>query len=396
MSGPKIALIATTYFFGSHADVIGTRLIEGYEWHGQPTPARVEVASLYLEQDDNAGRPDVGVRIARTNGVPRFPTVAEAIGCGRGGVQVDGVVIVGEHGEYEHNEYGQKLYPRRRLFDTAVGTMIAAGKTVPVFVDKHLSWGFGDAKAMVDTADRLGIPMLAGSTIPLTWRIPTGTQWPLGAPMTDAVAVGYGGIEGYGFHTLEGLQAQTERRRGAESGVSAVQCLTGDPARKSLTDGTVDAKLLQHALDALDLNADQQARAARSTNAVFLIEYADGLRAAAVMFGDVVGNWAAACRGPEHEMACQMFLPGAVPGAPSEHFTLLVRQIESMVLGRVAPYPVQRTLLTTGMLDALMRSRHEAGNRRRTPELAVRYTPAAEFPDTGLLLPYPQPVRAAP
>ncbi len=396
MSRPKIALIATTYFFGSHADVIGTRLIEGYQWHGEPTPARVEVASMYLEQDDNAGLPDIGAQIAARSGVPRFPTIAEAIGCGRGGVQVDGVVIVGEHGEFEDNEYGQKLYPRRRLFDTAVATMIAAGKTVPVFVDKHLSWGFRDAKAMVDTADRLGIPLLAGSTIPLTWRIPTASQWPLGAAMSDAVAVGYGGIESYGFHTLEGLQAHAERRRGGETGVSAVHCLTGEPAMDALADGTVEVTLLRRALDALDLDSDAQARAKRSTTAVFLIDYADGLRAAVVMFGDVVGNWAAACRGPEHEMACQMFLPGAVPGAPSEHFTLLVRQIESMVLGGVAPYPVQRTLLTTGILDALMRSRHDAGNRRSTPELTVSYRPAAEIPDTGILLPHPQPVRVAP
>lgn len=401
MSRPKVALIVTTYFFGSHADVLGTRLIEGYEWHGEHVDPRVEVVSMYLEQrgahlhDRLSPEPDIGIGIAERNRVPLYPTVGEAIGCGTGGVAVDGVVIIGEHGDYECNELGQKLYPRRRLFDAAVSTMTGAGRYVPIFNDKGLSYSAVDALAMVGTARRLGIPLVAGSTIPLTWRLPAGTQWPFGEAMTDAVAVGYGEAESYGFHTLEGLQAHVERRQGGETGVVAVQAYSGDDAVRACTDGTVDAELLARALGSLDLDADTRARAVQGVAEVYLITYADGLRAAAVTCHEEVTNWGAACRGPEHEMVCQMYLPGASPGKPSEHFIFLARQIESAVLTGHEPSPVERTLMTTGILDAAMRSRHRAGDRLSTPELSdITYDPAAEIADTGVFSTYAEPVRS--
>lgn len=401
MSRPKVALIVTAYFFGSQADVLGTKLIEGYEWHGEHVDARVEVVSMYLEQlgahlrDRPSPEPDIGIDIAKRHHVPLYPTVGEAMGCGTGGVAVDGVVIIGEHGDYESNELGQTLYPRRRLFDAAVATMAGGGRYVPIFNDKGLSYSAQDALAMVATARRLGIPLVAGSTIPLTWRVPAGTQWPSGEAMTDAVAVGYGEAESYGFHTLEGLQAHVERRRGGETGVIAVRAYSGDEAVRACTDGTVDAELLDRALGSLELDADARARAVRGVAEVYSIEYADGLSAAAVTCHEEVANWGAACRGPGHEMVCQMYLPGASPGKPSDHFVFLARQIESAVLTGLEPSPVERTLLTTGILDAAMRSRHRAGERVCTPELSdIAYGPVADIADTGVFSSFAEPVRS--
>lgn len=401
MTRPKVALIVTTYFFGSHADVLGTKLIDGYQWHGEQVDSRVEVVSMYLEQlgahlhDRHTLEPDVGIDIAERHHVPLYQTVGEAIGCGGSGVAVDGVVIIAEHGDYDDNERGQKLYPRRRLFDAAVATMVGAGRYVPIFNDKGLSTSAEDALAMVGTARRLSIPLVAGSTIPLTWRVPAGARRPFGAPMTDAVAVGYGEAKSYGFHTLEGLQAHVERRQGGETGVVAVQAYSGDDAVRACVDGTVDARLLDRALGSLELDADARARAVRGAAEVYLIEYADGLSAAAVTCREEVANWSVACRGPEHEMVCQMYLPGASPGKPSEHFTFLARQIESVVLTGREPSPVERTLVTTGILDAAMRSRHRGGQRLRTPELAaIAYTPPDDIPDTGVPFPYAEPVRS--
>jgi len=382
MTRPKVAVITTVYFPDSHADVIATRLIRGYEWQGKLVEPRVEVVSMYLEQI--AGN-DMGVAITDEYRVPRYPTVAEAITCGGSGVNVDGVVIIGEHGEFEYNEFEQKLYPRRRLFDAAVATMIGAGRTVPIFNDKHLAWSFRDARAMYDTARRLGIPLLAGSTIPLAWRIPTGAEWPFGAPMSEIVVAGYGPTEVYGFHILEGLQVHAERRAGGETGVVAVTGLSGDAAKRAVNDGTVDPDLLDKALATFDITAAEREHAKQSVKDVFLVEYADGLRAAVVNCEEVIRNFGTAAKGPDHEMACQIWLQGF----PHGHFIFLTRQIESMILSGVSPYPVERTLLTTGMLDAAMRSRHDGGTRRETPELSIAYQPSEHIPDTGVHEPLP-------
>src|SRR5699024_7575491 len=176
MPRPRIALIITTWFRGSHADVLATDLVRGYEWNGTVGPARVEVVAAYLEQPEVVGpqgqQPDVGLPLLAEAGVPLYPTPAEALGCGAPGVNVAGVVIIGEHGQYEENEYGQQLYPRRRFFDDCLSAMIAADRFVPVMNDKHLAWNLTDARAMYDNARRLGVPLLAGSSIPVAWRRP--------------------------------------------------------------------------------------------------------------------------------------------------------------------------------------------------------------------------------
>lgn len=402
MTRPKIALIVTTYFHASHADVAGTRLIEGYPWQGQHIDSRVEVVSMYLEQlgdhprpagdpvGSNGSRPDIGIEISDRAGIPRYPTVAEAIGCGRGGVAVDGVVIIGEHGDYEYNEFGQKLYPRRRLFDAAVATMISAGTFVPIFNDKHLAWSFADARAMYDTAHRLGIPLLAGSSIPVAWRIPTGAQWPFGAAMTDIVVIGYGPLEIYGFHNLEALQVLAERRAGGEAGVVSVRGLSGADAATALTDGTVDRQLFDRALAAFDLDDAARVAARNAPQDVFVIEYVDGLRAAVVNCQGSLQGFAAAAAGPENELTCRMWLQGAPEHG---HFIFLVRQMESLIIAGEPAYPVERTLLTTGILDAALHSRHDGGTTRSTPELQIAYTPVDHIADTGIDLPLPEPVR---
>jgi hypothetical protein len=168
----------------------------------------------------------------------------------------------------------------------------------------------------------------------------------------------------------------------------AVRALTGEDAVRAVNDGTVNADLLDRALGAFDLDAADRERAKQSAKDVFLVEYADGLRAAVVNCDDVIHNWGIAARGPAHEMTCQIWLQGH----PHGHFIFMVRQIESMLLNGAAPYPVERTLLTTGMLDAAMRSRHDGGERRETPELAIAYQPADRVPDTGVH----EPLSAAP
>ena len=396
---PKVAVLCSVYFAGSHADVIVGRLLDGYTFDGQHQDARIEVASVYLEQLGSSdyepiSRTDIGVPTLEAHGVPVFGSIGEALALGRTGVNVDGVLIIGEHGDYGWGEFEQKLYPRRRMFDASVAAMVAAGHTVPIFVDKHLAWSHVDAASMVDDAKRLGIPLLAGSSIPVTWRIPTGADWPLGAAVTEAVVVsmaesepGCRPTEMSGFHNLEFVQALLERRRGGETGVAAVTAVTGSKLAPTLAATALDTDLLSRALGSLGLSpADPLAFVGGSADDLFLIRYADGTRLTVINL-DLPGDHriGGAVRGPESTLALSAWFSDPDHG----NFTFLARQIETLILTGQAPYPIERTLLTTGVMEAILRARTEQ-RTIPTPHLSVRYDPPVATPDAGWNRPIPQ------
>ncbi|MGI8643060.1 MAG: hypothetical protein ACR2LS_02960 [Thermomicrobiales bacterium] len=381
-----MAAIVTEYRENAHADVIVGKLLEGFELHGERVEPRIEIASLYLDQ---VPANDMGRDMAARHGVPLFATIGEAMTLGKTGINVDGVLLIGEHGDYPWNARDQHLYPRRRFFDASVAAMVAGGRTVPAFIDKHLSWSFANAKHIADTAERLQIPLLAGSSIPIAWREPA-VQWPLGQDMDEAVAIGYEPLEAYGFHALEGLQGMVERRAGGETGVQSVQYLSGESIWQAEKEGRFASPLVDATLMTLLQDKSSLSRARAVIDDVFLIEYRDGLRATVLMCNEMISDWACAATGGGEQLAYRNALQ---PGKPFGHFGFLVRQIESLVLNNASPYPVARTLLTTGILDAVMRSRHEGNALLQTPELDIQYTAVEDVPDTGIGVPRPFDLR---
>lgn len=379
---PRVAVVATCAFRLSHTDVILSRLLQGYRWpvgSGEVHPSRIEVVALYLDQltgDWEAGRgPDVGRVLAGRHGVRMATTIAEAL-VDADDRPIDGVIIIGEHGDYPYNEFGQKLYPRRRLFDTVVAALQARGRAVPIFIDKHLATDTVDARWMHDTARRLGLPLLAGSSLPLAWRTPTGTRWPTGMMACEAVVVHYGDVESYGFHALEGIQELLENRgrSAVTAGVAAVSAVAD---RGGLDQ--VPAALLMKALGAAgypESDDDTLETWKRGVTDVLRIEFLDGLVVHLVRIGPGLSppfeTFATAVRGDD---GVEMTLRWELPGDPFDHFTLLVRQVESLVLTGREPFPSERTLLTTGILAALMRAR-AGGTRMATPELDFGYRPS--------------------
>jgi hypothetical protein len=365
-SDKKVAALVTTYFRYSHADNIVTRFLEGFSIVGKSFPPPCRVASLYIEQVNDL---DIGRPLARRWKVPVFKSIPDALTLGGDKLAVDGVLIVAEHGDYPSNDRGQILYPRRRFFEEAVKVFRASGRAVPVFNDKHLSYSWEDAKWMVEQSRQLGFPMMAGSSVPVTYRRPD-LQPPAGIEWEGALAVGYSHFEVYGFHTLEALQVMTERRKGGESGVKAVQCLEGKAAWEAADASLWDRSLLEAA--AAKVPTRRPGKIEEEAGAiVYLIEYRDGLRAAAYLSPKHVQEFAFAGRakGQTEPLACWYELPKP----QRDHFSFLVQHAARMMTTGKTSYPIERTLLTTGMLAALVESKSAGHKRIETPHLDVGY-----------------------
>jgi hypothetical protein len=76
--------------------------------------------------------------------------------------------------------------------------------------------------------------------------------------------------------------------------------------------------------------------------------------------------------GHAHPSACWF----ETPKPHRDHFSFLSHHIGRMMVTGKPSYPVERTLLTTGMLAALVESKAAGHTRIETPELDIRYTAA--------------------
>jgi hypothetical protein len=220
----RIAVIGSIYRYLSHVQHIADRFLVGYPLRGQWHRPDMKIVSLYVDQKPEGDQSEAR---AKEFGFTVYPTIAEALRCGTDKLAVDAVLLIVEHGNYPRNEKGQVLYPRYEFFKECADVFEKDGRAVPVYNDKHLSWSFDKAKAMVDTAKRLRFPLLAGSSLPVTWRLPD-LELPLGCDIQEALMVGVGGSDPMDYHALEAMQCMVERRRGGETGVRAVQMVVGN------------------------------------------------------------------------------------------------------------------------------------------------------------------------
>ncbi len=373
-----LAVVTTVYRSMSHAYHIAGRFIHGYVPQGRFHIPKHFVSSLYVDQvpDNDLSREatrDFDIRPARS--------VAEALTLGGDRLAVDGVLLIAEHGDYPLNDKGQILYPRYEMMEQIVSVFKKTGQVVPVFCDKHLSYSWDKAKQMYAWAKELKVPFMAGSSLPVTWRRPE-LELPLETPIEDALVATYGGIEVYGLHALETLQVMVERRKGGESGVKSVTCLTGGDVWKAGDDGRWSWSLLEAALARSEtVNPGDIRRNVgplsvgprpKTPPIAFLVEYRDGLRGTALLLNGHIQDFcfAARIKGKAQPVSCMFYLP-MPPGA--RFFDGQVLAIEKFLETRQAPYPVERTLLTTGTLAAAMDSNHLRGQRVATPELEIRY-----------------------
>lgn len=380
----KLAVVTTEWRERSHAWHMAERFLGGYpikgKWHRPP----IDVVSAYVDQfpknDLSRGR-------AKESGFTIHKTVAEALRNGTDKLAVDAVLIIGEHGNYPDNEFGQKKYPRYKFFKQCVEVFKKDGKVVPIFNDKHLSWKWEWAKEMVDLSRTMKFPFLAGSSLPVTWRMPA-IDMPYGAELDEVMCVAMGGVDSYDFHALEVIQCMAERRKGGETGVKSLQALRGDPVWKAMEAGDWSAKLFDACLARSQTLAQPptyshrmptlaQMKAMVKSPVCYRFEYTDGLKATMLLLNGLVGDFtfAAKLKGKDEPLSTLFYLP---PNPNVTYSAALMSKAEEMFLTGVAPYPVERTLLTAGLVEAGMQSLTKDQKRLETPHLAVKYTAPKE------------------
>ena len=365
---PKsVAAVITAYEKGLHADVLIGKILEGWKQDGGPGPA-LTLASMYVEQFTDK---DMARGMAKKYNVPLFDTIESALTVGGDQISVDGVISIGEHGEYPWNEKEQHLYPRRRFFEGITDTFRKYGRVIPVFSDKHLGPEWTDAKWMYERAQEMKVPFMAGSSMTVGYRTPE-IAVPMGCDIEMAVGVGYSGLDIYGSHALEFFQCHVERRRGGETGVRWVQCLQGEAMWRILDDGIIPQSLFDVAFAAVP----HQQHDVRHSNqsALFLFQYNDGFQGAVFMLPDTAGGTSVALKlKGQSQLLATRFDEQTEPRYP--HFAWLLKGIERMFHTGHPSYPVERTLLTSGILDRVLTSRVRNHEKLMTPELAISYQP---------------------
>jgi hypothetical protein len=434
--GPlRLAILGSVYRYQSSMQTLSDRFLVGYPHDGEWHMPNVQVVSMYVDQLARQAQAApspyelamAGTKLAPANsakgiagGLGRQQAVAaqspaekadaksdlsrarsqqfgfrlcsnipEALRCGGDRIAVDAVLAVVEQADYPSNDGGQILLPGYDFFQQCVEVFEDEGRAVPYFNHKQLSYSFEQAQTMVKTANRLQFPLQAGSSLPVTWRLPD-VDIPPGAEVDEAVMVGVGGFDGMDFDALEALQCMLERRKGGETGVKAVQLLEGDDVWAAGNAGRWSRDLLSSALSRSDTPLGLTVLDGRTQDlvasgvlpqlvknpAAYCIEYTDGTRATLLMLNGAIQDFNIAVRVAGHGIVSTQFF---VPPAPNQASSAcLAAKIEQLFQTRSAAYPVERTLLTTGLLEACLQSRHKLNQRLETPQLAIRYQPPAE------------------
>jgi hypothetical protein len=380
----RLAVVTTVWRSGSHAWHMAERFLVGYPARGGWHRPDLEVVSAYVDQTLDG---DLSRRRSEEFGFRIYPTIAEALRCGGDKLAVDAVLVIGEHGNYPVNAIGQKQYPRYEFFRQVVDVFRRDGRTAPVFNDKHLSWKWEWAKEMVDTARSMGFPLLAGSSLPVTWRMPA-VDLPHGAEVEEVLCVAFGAVDIYDFHALETIQCMAERRRGGETGVVAMHALRGEPVWRALEagswrDGGWDPRLFEACLSRSQTLAQpptfshryptaRQMREWVKAPVAYRFEYADGLKATMLQLNGLVQDFtfAARLKGQPEPLSTLFYLP---PNPNVAYSAALMSKAEEMFLTGKPAYPVERTLLTSGLVAAALQSLADGQKRIETPHLAVRY-----------------------
>ena len=339
---------------GSHADWIICKLMDGYWWQGAHTSPRVDVVSAYIHQFDTSG---LGQKVCKAKNIPIYKTVGDAVTLGGKELAVDGVVIVGEHGNYPTDLKGHWLLPRWWIYQQVIRVFEQSKRSVPVFNDKHLSYNWDDAKWMFDKSRELNFPLTGGSSIPAYFRKPE-IEVAIDTPIKNSIVLGGASDEGGIFHCIDVLQAFVERRKGGETGVKAVQSIRGPETWKWAERNPWVGKLLDSV--AANFNLKQGIFQENAQANVCIVEYNDGAKAAVIAGQGVGWTYAGEIEGQKEPTIISMLgWPG--PYAQYHASNAQPHWITEMMVTKKEPFNAERLLLSTGITNHYMESNWENG-----------------------------------
>ncbi len=388
-SRKRMAVLTTEWRYHCHAWHMAERFLVGYPVKGHWHTPELEVVSAYVDQ---LAEKDLSRQRSEEFGFPIYETVAEALRCGGDKLAVDAVLLIGEHGDYEKSEYGQHKYPRYELFKQVTDVFRSDGRSVPVFNDKHLSWKWDWAKEMYDLSHELDFAFAAGSSLPVTWRMPS-VDMPMGAKVEEMMSVAIGGMDSYDFHALEVIQCMAERRAGGETGIAAVQGLKGDAVWQAMDAGSWakggwDPSLFEACLSRSQTLAQPESYSHRYPTTeqmrewveepiAYRIEYIDGTRATMLLMNKLVGDFTFAARLKDQPAPLSTLF--YLPPVPNVMYSAeLMAKAEATFMTGKSPCPLERTLLTTGLVEACVQSASKEQARVETPHLAIEYQVTGE------------------
>jgi hypothetical protein len=364
-----VAFIVDSWYPWSHADVIGTRFLEGYRVGDRTLASPVTVASVYTDAPTSG---DQTRALAARYGFRVASSIADALledarhPSPRLGV--DGILIATRE---DLPDSGQRQSPVRRVqvVREVLRILDLTGGRVPIFIDKMLAASWPDSQAIVAEAGRRQVPLMAGSVLPFT---------PLDRPLrADRIEVGVVIAStpywAFAFHAAELLQGFMERRGGRETGIAEVRNIGATYVTlpdRGRWGGAV--------FDALLASARTRRRPGSPPTDALLIQYRDGSRGVLALVPEAFDD-------SEFLLGAQ-YADGTIAtgglvlrGPPYDHFGYLVHALVELFTTGRPPVPVERTLLTTGIVLFGQESR-QTGSPAASPSLAISYVPPRRSP----------------
>ena len=245
-SRPRLAAICTTYFKYSHAQHIVDRFLEGYGWNGTHHHPEMDLVSIFIDQ---IGDNDVSkTRLSEFPSMKLYPSIAEALTLGGSTLAVDGVLLIGEHGRYPRNEKGQTLYPRYEFFQQIVKVFKDSGRSVPGLQRQAPLVEAGTGRRRCTTRrGSMGFPLMAGSSLPVTWRTPS-VEMPLGRAGSGGRVRLLRRRRQLRLPRPRNAPVHGRAAQGGETGVKWLQAYRGETFWKAHQEGVWSKELVEAAL----------------------------------------------------------------------------------------------------------------------------------------------------